>query len=130
MANSSRVLSMYDVPMWESIARKSWALQCCKACGVFRYPPSPICAECHDMEYEWTPVKGTGELLSWTVFHRKYFDDYPPPYNAITVRLDEGPIVVTNLVGAEPDKSSIGRRVAICYEEHNGEILPRARFTD
>ena len=130
MANSSRVMSMYDVPMWDSIAGKAWALQRCKGCGVFRYPPSPICAECHDMESDWVPLKGTGELLSWTVFHRKYFDDYPPPYNAITVRLDEGPIVVTNLLGAEPDKASIGRRVVLCYEDHNGQILPRARFAD
>jgi uncharacterized OB-fold protein len=130
MANSSRVMTMYDVPMWESIAKGAWALQRCNGCHKFRYPPSPICPDCHDMEYEWVPVKGTGTLMSWTVFHRKYFDDFPPPYNAITVRLDEGPIVVTNLVGAEPDKSSIGRAVSIVYEEHNGQLLPRARFAD
>ena len=129
MAKATRVLSMYDVPMWESIERGAWALQRCSGCGVFRYPPSPICPDCHSMESEWTPLAGTGTLLSWTVFHRQYFDDYKPPYNAVTVRLTEGPIIVTNLVGAEPDKDCIGRSVVIVYETHEGQLLPRVKYT-
>jgi uncharacterized protein len=130
MANSTKVMSMLDVPMWESIAKGEWAMQRCRSCGVFRYPPSPICADCHDMEYEWVALEGTGTLLSWTRFHRKYFDNYPVPYNAVTVRLSEGPIIVTNLVGAEPERSSIGRAVRIVYEEHLGKLLPRVRFAN
>jgi uncharacterized OB-fold protein len=118
-------MTLYDVPMWQSIEQRRWSLQRCAQCGGFRYPPSPICPDDHCMEYEWVPLGGTGSILSWTVFHRKYFDDYPPPYNTIAVRLDEGPIVVSNLVGAEPSKDWIGMRVALIYESHNTLILPR-----
>ncbi len=52
--------------------------------------------------------QGTGEIVSWVIFHRKYFDDFPPPYNMIAVRLDEGPIVISNLVGPEPDGHGSG----------------------
>jgi uncharacterized protein len=127
MAKSSRILSMYDRPMWESIAERRWALQRCSACGQFRYPPSPICPDDHCMDYEWVPLKGTGRILSWTVFHRKYFDDYPPPYNTIAVRLDEGPTVVSNLVGEPPSSDWIGLPVELIYETQNDILVPRFR---
>ena len=70
------------------------------------------------MDYDWTEIRGGGEILSWVVFHRQYFDDHPQPYNAIAVRLDEGPIVVSNLVGAEPVGNWIGARVNVTYRPH------------
>lgn len=130
MGKSKRVLTLYDVPMWDSIAREKWELQKCKACGTFRYPPSPICAECHSMEYDWVPVAGTGTILSWTIFHKKYFDDFPPPYNTVAVRLDEGPIIVSNLVGPEPEGDWIDRRVEICYAPHEGITVPKVKLAD
>ena len=125
MANSQRLLGLYDVPMWESISEKNWKLQCCANCGKYRYPPAPICDKCLSMEYEWKPISGKGTILSWVRFHRKYFDDNPPPYNNIAVQLDEGPFVVSNLVGAEPDNSFIGKRVSVIYEPHLDYILPK-----
>lgn len=128
MGKSTRVLGHYDKPMWDSIARKAWALQYCPESGMFRYPPSAVCPDSLSMTYEWRPIKGTGEILSWAVFHRQYFDDFPPPYNTIAVRLDEGPIVMSNLVGLEPEGDWIGRRVEVVYDEHEGIILPRMRL--
>ncbi len=90
MGRSSRVLGPEDAAMWESIANRQWALQFCPDSGSYRYPPSPICPESLSMEYEWRPIRGTGEILSWVIFHRQYFDDYAPPYNAIAVRLTKG----------------------------------------
>ena len=109
MGKSIRVLGLYDKPMWESIANRRWALQYCPESDSFRYPPSPVCPDSLSMEYEWRPIKGTGEIVSWAIFHRTYFDDHPAPYNNVAVRLDEGPIVISNLVGEEPEGSWIGR---------------------
>lgn len=118
MADTRPVTTLYDQPMWESISRERMTLQKCGHCGSFRYPPGPICASCHSMEYAWTEIAGGGEILSWVVFHRQYFDDHPQPYNVIAVRLDEGPIVVSNLIGREPPGSWIGARVTITYRPH------------
>lgn len=128
MGKSSRVLGHYDKPMWESIVRKEWALQWCPDSDRFRYPPSPVCPDSLSERYEWRPIQGTGTIVSWAVFHKKYFDDHPPPYNTIAVRLDEGPIVVSNLVGPEPEGEWIGRRVAVVYEEHEGYTIPKMRL--
>lgn len=118
MANSERVLSLYDLPMWESAERGRLALQGCSGCGAFRYPPGPSCPKCLSSDYRWQEVSGRGRILSWVVFHRQYFEDFPPPYNVIAVRLEEGPIVVSNLVGEEPSGSWINRPVAITYRRH------------
>ncbi len=128
MGNSARVMSMYDAPMWDSIERKEWSLQKCRNCGVVRYPPSPICAECQCMDYDWKPLSGGGTILSWVIFHRKYFDDFPPPYNAVAVRTDEGPIIVSNLVGPEPSGTWIGHRVKIIYGTHANYTVPHVEL--
>jgi len=129
MANSQPVISLYDRPMWDSIHRERWELQQCDACTAFRYPPAPACPRCLSLAATWRPLSGRGTIVSWVVFHRKYFDDHPPPYNVVAVQLAEGPLVVTNLVGETPQGSWIGRAVEICYApDARGEPLPRVRL--
>jgi uncharacterized OB-fold protein len=123
-------MGICDGPMWDSIEHRGLKLQTCLGCGLVRYPPAPICEKCLSLESEWRPVSGKGEILSWVVFQRKYFDDFPPPYNSIAVRLAEGPIIVTNLVGPEPEGSWIGRDVQLDYVEHAGRIQHAARIVD
>jgi uncharacterized OB-fold protein len=119
---SQRVVTLYDQPMWDSMERRKLELQSCSACGRFRYPPGPACPHCRSMEYRWTPVSGDGAILSWVVFHRQYFEDYPPPYNAVAVQLAEGPIIVSTLVGEKPEGSWIGAKVELDYEPHRGQL--------
>lgn len=128
MGNASRVLGHYDLPMWESIERKAWALQFCPESGKYRYPPSPICPDSLSMNYEWRAISGKGTILSWVIFHRQYFSDIPAPYNCIAVQLDEGPIVVSNLVGDTPEGSWIGQRVEVVYSERDSYLLPQMKL--
>ena len=130
MANSRAVISMYDEPMWASIRAQRMELQQCSSCARFRYPPAPTCPHCLSMDYGWKPVSGRGQILSWVVFHRQYFDNYKPPYNVVAVQLEEGPIVMSNLIGPEPSGSWIGKPVALCYEDGtDGETITRVRLT-
>jgi len=122
MANSEVILSLYDRPMWDSIEHRHMALQQCVQCGAFRYPPGPVCAECHSLDFAWRAISGRAEILSWVIFRKQYFDDHPAPYNVIAVRLEEGPIVVSNLTGTEPDGSWIGTPVTLTYRRHQGRL--------
>lgn len=129
MANSAARISFYDIPMWDSIGRKQWELQRCDSCGAFRYPPGPACPYCGSMAASWKAISGRGTIFSWVVFHRQYFDDYPPPYNVVSVELAEGPLIVSNLVGDAPDGDWIGHDVTVCYEEGSGgRVLPKVRL--
>jgi uncharacterized OB-fold protein len=120
MGTTHPVLTVYDHPMWESIEREKLELQECASCKRFRYPPGPTCPHCLSMDYAWKAVAGTGTILSWVVFHRQYFEDFPPPYNAVAVQIAEGPIVVSNLIGDEPKGSWIGKQVEFAYRVHHG----------
>lgn len=129
VASPRAVLGLYDRPLWDSIRERRMALQRCAGCGSFRYPPGPACPECLSMEFAWTPLSGGAEIMSWVVFHRGYLPAYPPPYNAIAVRLDEGPVLISNLEGPAPDGSWIGRRVSLSYASlPDGMVLPRFRL--
>jgi hypothetical protein len=122
-------MSIYDRPMWKSIDAGKWQLQQCDDCGAHRYPPGPICDKCLSMDSTWQELSGRGKVLSWVVFHRQYLPDYNPPYNAVAVQLAEGPIVVTNLVGPEPEGGWIGRDVEICYEaDTEDQTIPRVKL--
>jgi uncharacterized protein len=130
MIHPRAVLTLYDEPMWQSVAEQRLALQHCRHCGKVRYPPAPVCPDCLSLESEWRPLSGRGTILSWVVFHRQYLEDYKPPYNVIAVRVEEGPILISNLVGKEPEGSWIGRAVELCYEEGAaGALLPRFRLS-
>ena len=129
MANSQAIITHYDKPMWASIHRHRWELPRCDDCGTTHYPPSPVCQRCLSMDLTWKPLSGGGKIISWVVFHKRYFDDFPPPYNVVTVQLDEGPLVITNLVGEQPLDGWIDRRVEVVYEpDLRGEALPKVRL--
>jgi uncharacterized OB-fold protein len=91
-----------------------------------RYPPALNCPECLSEDVAWEEVSGGGTILSWVVFKRGYLPAYPPPYNVIAVRLDEGPVVISNLEGETPTGSWIDRRVRLIYVTMpDGVLLPR-----
>jgi uncharacterized OB-fold protein len=130
MANSQATISFYDEPMWASIKARAWALQQCDDCREFRYPPAPNCPHCLSLATTWKPLSGRGKILSWVVFHRQYFDNFPTPYNSVAVQLVEGPIIVSNLIGEEPDGDWIGREVEIFYAEDPAiGTVPKVRLT-
>ncbi|WP_298688614.1 OB-fold domain-containing protein [uncultured Sphingomonas sp.] len=128
MGISKIVMGLDDKPMWASIERGAMELQKCGECGAFRYPPAPVCPHDLSADAEWTPVSGKGTILSWVVFHKQYFEDHVPPYNSVAIELEEGPIVVSQLRGDEPEGSWIGQRVELIYAEHAGRTQHFARW--
>lgn len=117
---------LFDRPMWESIRARRMCLQRCAACGKFRYPPAPICPSCLHEEAAWVEISGRATIASWIVFHRRYLAAYEPPYNVIAVRLEEGPLMISNLDGVWPSGSWIGLAVRMIYTTMpDGAVLPR-----
>ncbi len=127
----SPVMGMYDVPMWHSIRDGAMQLQHCAPCGATLYPPAPVCPHCLSGRLEWKRVSGGATVLSWAVFHKTYLDAYPAPYNVIAVRLDEGPVMVSNLEPPLPQEGWIGKRVKLVYATMpDGFVLPRFVIDD
>ena len=71
----------------------------------------------------WKPASGRGTLESWADFHRAYWDGFKEelPYRTCLVKLDEGPLIISNLVGDDA-KTRIGARLRVTFERVTEEI--------
>jgi uncharacterized protein len=110
---------------WEHARAGRLAVQQCGSCGHLHFPPSPVCPECLSEAQEWVPVSGRGTLYSWCEFHRGYWDSVKPhlPYNVAMVKLDEGPVLLTNLVGAEGADLALGLPVRVTFTPLAGDVV-------
>ena len=117
-------------PYWDHARAHRLALQKCSRCGTFRFPASPVCAECDCDAYQWTPTSGTGQVVSWVVFHRSYFASFAAevPYNVALVQLDEGPVMCTNIVDVDNAALRSGMRVSVFFDDVSADFsIPKFR---
>ena len=85
----------------------------CESCGILYFPPRIICPNCRRKgKMEDFKLSGLGEIVSFTIVHA------PPegyvlqvPYVLAIVKMDEGPMLTTQIVDTDPDKVKIGMRV-------------------
>jgi uncharacterized OB-fold protein len=88
-------------PFWDLVRQSVFSIQTCKACGHKHVPESPVCPQCLSADQEWQPASGRGTIESWVDFHHAYWDGFKEdlPYRVCLVRLEEGPLFVSNLLG-------------------------------
>jgi len=118
-------------PFWDAARRHELTLPRCRPCGEFFFFPRAVCPRCLSREVEWQRVSGHGTLHTFTVVHRGA-KGFPlgTPYVMAVVELAEGPRLMTNLVGVEPDpaKIRIGMPVEVVFQDATDEIaLPHFR---
>jgi uncharacterized OB-fold protein len=116
---------------WDNAKAGKLSVQKCDSCSDMHYPGSPVCPKCLSEQQSWVAVSGKGTLLSWVRFHRAYWDSFRDdlPYLVCLVGLEEGPLLVSNLVGGEPGEKAIGSKVEAVFEKVDDELtLPKFRF--
>jgi uncharacterized OB-fold protein len=108
---------VFDRRFWEFVNQRELRLQQCIDCGHWRYPPAPVCPRCLSSRTEWRPLSGRGTVVAWTVFHRQYFPQLPIPYAVLSVEVEEGPLMIGNLAGADIHSLRHGMAVKAVFEE-------------
>jgi uncharacterized OB-fold protein len=88
-------------PWWDATRERRLLLQRCEGCGRVQHPPRAVCAACGSAALGWRAAAGTGIVDAFTVVRRAPRAGFDPPYVVARVRLDEGPILLTNLVEAD-----------------------------
>ena len=117
-----------STPFWAAAKEHRLALQKCGTCGSFRFPPAPLCPECTAMGGDWTDLKGRGKVFSFVVFHRAYHPSFEGdlPYAVALVELEEGPRLISNIVGIPPDRVHCDMPVEVVYDDVTpGCTLPK-----
>ncbi|HEY9358986.1 MAG TPA: OB-fold domain-containing protein, partial [Xanthobacteraceae bacterium] len=74
--------------------------------------------DCLAAEAQWQPVSGRGKVFSFVVFHRAYHPAWEGkvPYNVALIELDEGPIMLSNVIATDDTKLAVGVPVAVAFE--------------
>ncbi len=117
-------ISSLNQPYWDGLRRHELNLQRCDGCATVWYPPAPLCPQCWSRKFTWTKLSGRGRVNSWVVFHQAYFRGFESelPYNVAEVELDEGPRLLTNLVGVANEDIHAGMPVEIVFDRATAEI--------
>jgi uncharacterized protein len=117
-----------SVPYWEAASRHRLELPRCDACDGFWFPPSASCPHCLSPEFTWTPVSGRGKVFSFVTFHRVYHPAFQGevPYVVALIALEEGPRLLSNIVGLAPDEVRCDMPVEVVFEDvAEGVALPK-----
>ena len=89
-----------------------------------------MCPFCWSRDYEWARVSGRGKVNSWVVFHQLYYEGFKgeTPYSVVQVELEEGPRLMSNLVGVKSEEIHMGMAVEVVFDDVTEEVtLPKFR---
>lgn len=110
---------------WAGARRGELRIQRCNACGKAYFFPRPFCPNCSSKDVAWFTASGRGTLYSYVINYRPAygFQDYVP-YVIAVVQLDEGPRMMTNIIGVEPapENLPIDMPVEVTWEKQDDTI--------
>ncbi len=113
---------------WEGAGRGELVLQRCRKCGVVQHRPRGICATCLSDAIEHFVASGLGRVYTFSIVRQNQGAAFREalPYVVAYVELDEGPRILSNVVGCEPEAVSIGMRVKADFVRTGGDFgVPR-----
>lgn len=119
------------LPYWEGTKQGKLLIQNCKDCRQHYFYARPLCPHCFSRNVEWVEASGRGKLHTYVISMRPGRSaPLPAPYVVAIIELDEGPKMMSNLVGVEPDPARIecDMPVEVVFEAISDDItLPRFR---
>jgi len=138
---------MDDEWFWAGVEQGRLLIQRCAACGALHHPPVPMCPECGSEEWAPHEASGLGSVHTWILSRHpsRRAETHPgrvevgrAPGEAggeggedetrivVLVQLEEGPRIVSNLVGVRPGDVRNDMAVRVCFERFGeGVTLPQ-----
>lgn len=109
---------------WEGCGRHELVLQRCRDCGQVQHRPRALCASCLSGSIEHFRASGLGHVHTFTVTQQNQAPGFREalPYVLAYVDLEEGPRLLTNVVGCDPDQVRIGMPVRADYVDVEGGL--------
>lgn len=88
----------------------------CRSCGKYTCPPKLACHECGETSFDIEPLSGKGRIVTFTSSYVTALGrEAEAPVLLVMVELEEGPWILGNLLGCDPDcatmKDLIGKQV-------------------
>jgi uncharacterized OB-fold protein len=118
-------------PFWDGLAGGALTFQRCEDCGNAWLPARSECPRCLSPRARREAARGGARLVSWVIYRHAYHAAFAQrlPYAAAVVELDEGPRLISNLVGiADFSALRIDMRLALVIESEAGIAVPRFKL--
>ena len=116
-------------PFWDATAQGRIDLAKCDNCGFIPWYPRLICPDCQSTDMTWTTMSGKGTVYSFSITRagggRAWKEHLP--FVLAYVQLDEGPIMMTNIVDCDVESVEIGMPVTAVFDD-TGEGSAVVRF--
>jgi uncharacterized protein len=111
--------SLETAEYWAGAKRRELMIQQCRSCGAHQFYPRVLCVTCSSRSVTWVRASGNATVRSYTVVRRPVSEAYAAdvPYVVALVKLDEGPTMMTQIVGIKPELVRIGLRVAATFQD-------------
>jgi uncharacterized protein len=116
---------------WRGLQAGQLLLQYCGDCGHVQVYQQAYCRECGSGQLTHRAASGRGIVHSFSVVHRAPGPAFKAdvPYAVLLVELDEGPRMISSLVGSDPTQVQFGMMVELVCERVDDQLtLPRFRL--
>ena len=87
----------------------------CESCGKFHFYPRPVCPHCGGAKLAWAEASGRGEVYSHSTVFRAPSAEFKAdvPYVIAIVKTEEGPHLLSRVVGVDHAQVKIGMRLKL-----------------
>ena len=120
-----------SLPYWQAAREHRLALPKCDECQKFWFPPSRTCPHCLSTKFSFQNVSGKGKVFSFVTFHRVYRPAFTNdvPYVVALIELDEGPRLLSNIMGVTHEQVRCEMRVEVVFDDYDEEIsIPKFKL--
>jgi uncharacterized OB-fold protein len=114
--------SAESAPFWAAAQENRLVIPRCKSCSTTWFPPTHACPSCGSNDHVWVPASGRGTIFSFVVVHRVYHPGFAGrvPYVVAVIELEEGPRLLSNVVGVPPASIRCDMPVRVTFDERRG----------
>lgn len=109
---------------WAGTKAGELRIQRCGECGALRHPPGPACLRCGALRNQgYQVVAGTGTVFSYVVHRHPPVPGKKLPIVVALVELTEGPRVMAEVTGTDPEKVHIGMPVRASFIRIDDDLV-------
>lgn len=118
---------------WEGAGRGELVLQRCADCTTVQHIPRAFCPTCMSSDVRSFVASGKGTVHTFTVTRQNQLPPFAAacPYVMAYVEVEEGPRILTHIVGCDPSEVRIGMAVEADFQAQartDGEAFGVLRF--
>jgi uncharacterized OB-fold protein len=103
---------------WSGVNEGKLLVQECSACGQRQLYGRSLCTNCHSSALAWIESSGLGTIYSRTIIRQNPSRSFKHliPFVVALIDLDDGPRMMSNVVGTPAEDVHIGDRVRVVFE--------------